>query len=144
MLVSALLGFQQGDFAIQSTAFGKTYVSAVSEAKLLESPAWDEGESNPPVSARSAMNLARIALEAAIELPEDCEWQQGSLQLMRPPMSDRRNERWVWFVRFDGVKKTGVLPGSHKIQIMVLMNGKVVKPTVKPPAGEPEKTSNSK
>jgi len=142
MLASALMCFQQGDFTLRSSAFGKTYVSAVSEAKLLDSPAWADDKPNPPVSARSAMNLARIVLDAAIELPEDCEWHQGSLHLMVPPLSDQ--QRWIWLVYYYGSKKTGVTPGtgSHKIALIVLMDGTVVKPKLESPADDDKKSQD--
>lgn len=112
------------DFKITDRAFGKTFVSVFTAEMVAATPTWDEEADNPPVSARAALTAAKIMRDSVAEAPEGFVWSRGSLTLIRP------SEHCYWFVRFVA-KKEGD-DGKHSLTVIVLMDGKAIKPVVDP------------
>jgi hypothetical protein len=112
-------------FRTSNSAFGKTFVTEVTIATLEAAPSWnDEADENPPVSAKGALRLARDGRDSVIVIPDEFEWDRGSLMLIAAP-------HWVWVVNFKASHKRGLDPSKHRLTLLVLMNGTVVKPALK-------------
>jgi len=101
---------------------GKKYEFRVSDQDLQQTPAWESGQENPPLSARRAIEIATNQLSAL--LPNGKDWRLHAVTL-RPI-----ENRWVYLVEFleplraDGPERQL----SSGFQIVVLMNGAAVAP----------------
>jgi hypothetical protein len=122
-LVSLLL-FQEGIRPYRTTdyAFDKTFVNELSAERFAAMPDWDEEDDNPPISARTALRLARRMRDSVIEIPDGFVWDRGSLTIVRT------TKHCFWLVNFKASKPRD--NGKHRLSIVVLMDGTVVKPVV--------------
>jgi hypothetical protein len=105
---------------------GKKYEFRINDEDLQKTPAWSPGQENPPLSARSAIEIARKQL--ATLLPNGKDWRLYAVTLR--PIEDR----WIYLVEFleplrgDG----GGQQVSSGFQLVVLMNGVAITPRVTP------------
>jgi hypothetical protein len=124
-LAAALLA-AQSETAFTVDYGGKKYEFRISDQELQQTPAWQPGQENPPLSARRAMDIARKQLVTLI--PNGKDWRLYAVTLR--PIQDR----WVYLVDFleplraDG----GGKQLSSGFQVVVLMNGTAVMPRVSP------------
>lgn len=124
-----LLAWKSDDQAIRgicSYAFGKQYTFAVTKAQLLKSPAWKDGN-NPPLSARKAIELATKLREKLVKDDDQYQWSFKEAALHKMAW-----DRWTWEVLFEARVKEGGSTGIPPyLNIMILMDGTVVEPTIK-------------
>jgi hypothetical protein len=121
-IVLTLLFFQGTGFHRTDQAFGKTFVSKVTAESIRATPAWNDDQENPPVSARTALRLAKELRDTVVDTPINAGWDAGSFGLLH----DGRH--CVWLVYFKAARVGD--KGKHRFTAIVLMDGTVVKPTV--------------
>jgi len=106
---------------------GKVYEFMVMQSDLDAAPAWPDREEDPPLSPRSAVNAARDYVATAI--PNSSRWTLSKISLESP---GREPGQWLYVVEFTSFSnRHQVLLGpGHTFAIPILLNGRVVKPTV--------------
>jgi hypothetical protein len=105
---------------------GKKYESHISDEDLQKTPAWSDGQENPPLPVRRAVDIASKQIAAL--LPNGRDWRLYSV-VLRPV-----ENRWIYLVEFLEPLRgdnTGQQVTSG-FQIVVLMNGVAVTPRVSP------------
>jgi hypothetical protein len=126
LLLAAALFAAQVETTFTVEYGGKKYLYRVTDTELLKTPAWPAGQENPPLSARRAIEAARTRLAGL--LPNGKDWRLYAVTLR--PIDDR----WIYLVDFleplrgDG----GGQQLSAGFQVVVLMNGVAVSPSVSP------------
>jgi hypothetical protein len=117
----------RAELTVFSYAFSKQYSVTVSSDALENSPSWKDDAENPPLSAKKAIKLATEMKDSLVKDSKDFKWSLESTSL-RPASGDK----WYWLVsyeaRFQGAGSTGV---PHNLRLIVLMDGKVIKPEVR-------------
>jgi hypothetical protein len=102
------------------------YQGDTHENAVRQSPAWHPADSNPPVSARSALSIAEQFRRARLRDKNNWKWGLESLTLY--PL-DGKNNKWCWCVLFTAYPEVGGLGGvPPQFSVYVLMNGNVVTP----------------
>jgi hypothetical protein len=122
-LVAALLTVQvETTFTVEYG--GKTYEFRIPEQDLQKTPVWSPDQDNPPLSARSAIDIAKK--EIATLLPNGKDWRLYEVTLR--PVDDH----WVYLVQFLEPLRTdgGGQQLSKGFQVVVLMNGVAVVPRI--------------
>ena len=98
---------------------GKRYDFRITQERLLASPPWLDSEPDPPLSARSAKEIAGVYLTHLFK--NASEWNVSEIAL------HRTGERWVYLVSFDPPPPPGVSEWmSSPFRIVVLMDGTAV------------------
>jgi hypothetical protein len=109
---------------------GKRYDFRITPEQLSSTPAWLDGESNPPLSARAAGDIAAVYLSNLFK--NAGAWRSREIALY--PVA----ERWVYLISFDPPLPHGCNDCmSTSFRIVVLMNGvavKAAKSRLSPPA----------
>lgn len=122
-LVAALLTAQvETTFTVEYG--GKKYEFRISQQDLQKTPVWAPDQDNPPLSARSAIDIAKK--EIATLLPNGKDWRLYEVTLR--PVDDH----WLYLVQFLEPLRTdgGGQPLSNGFQVVVLMNGVAVLPRI--------------
>jgi hypothetical protein len=109
---------------------GKRYESKVTTETLEASPDWTDGQDNPPLPARRAVELASAQLSKAV--PDASKW--GLQRILLQPIG----AKWVYVVEFlaplpepkDGQALLSI-GGRDTFSIIVLMSGEAVEPTAR-------------
>jgi len=96
----------------------RQFVFTITPELLDSSPDWEEGQDNPPLPARRALEAAATYLPQLV--PNAEEWHSMEIRLV--PV----NKKWVYVVGFSEQKERL----SSKFVIVVLMNGRVVDPKI--------------
>ena len=112
---------------VVSTYRGKDYDFCAPVKAIDQTPSWSEDEDFPPLSPRGAIRSAKGELS---ELVTDAEnWTLREIELRGDPTKDK----WIYIVSFGGPgTPTGGGADGAEFRIMVLMDGKAVKPDVYP------------
>lgn len=112
---------------LDSNEIGNIRVS-VDKSIAERQPAWKWSASNPPLSARRALEIAGTYRKTRLKQWDRFEWTLVSLNLT--PM-DARNGKWCWVARFELAPKPG-LTATHmpELDFYILMDGTVVEPEV--------------
>jgi hypothetical protein len=98
---------------------GKRYDFRTTPEQLSSTPAWLDGEPNPPLSARAAKDIAAVYLSDLFK--NASAWRVGEIALY--PVA----ERWVYLISFDPPLPSGCNDCmSTPFKIVVLMNGVAV------------------
>jgi hypothetical protein len=95
---------------------GKNYSCHVLERELATTPKWNPETEAPPVSAATAIKLARGRLSELF--PSIMDWQVARIELAL-----YRSDRWYYAVEFESNRANP--DGSTVAKIPVLMNGKL-------------------
>jgi hypothetical protein len=111
---------QEGTGSFTCFADGKQFDFKITRELLDNSPDWLDGQENPPLSARRALEIATAYLPKLVSHPED--WEAAEIQL-----TPHVNKKWVYFVRFSE-KKEGL---QSIFGIPVLMSGEAIEPSIK-------------
>jgi hypothetical protein len=110
---------------------GKRYDFRITPEQLSNTPAWLDGEPNPPLSAREAKDIAAIYLSDLFK--NASAWKAGEIALY--PVA----ERWVYLISFSPPRPTECQYSldclSTPFKIVVLMDGVAVTATKGTPAG---------
>ena len=101
---------------------GKRYDFRITRERLLITPPWLDGEPDPPLSARSAKDIAAVYLSDLFK--NASAWRAGEIALY--PVA----ERWVYLISFDPPLPPGCRDCmSTPFKIVVLMDGMAVTAT---------------
>jgi hypothetical protein len=105
---------------------GKKYEFHISDEDLQKTPAWPDGQENPPLAMRRAVDIA--TKQIATLLPNGKDWRLYGVTL-RPV-----ENRWIYLVDFLEPLRgdNAVQQVSSGFQIVVLMSGVAVTPRVLP------------
>ena len=116
---------------------GKSYDFCVTEGTIAETPSWFANDDLPPLSPRGAIRSAKAELSALITGAE--AWRLRQVELQPAGWNDRMEEdKWIYVVSFHGPATTAYGGVVDEFRIIVLMDGKAVKPRVHSfPATEP-------
>lgn len=106
-----------------SYANGKQFKVEVSRAAIAKAPQWKPDSDHPPLTARKALDLAKVVRERLVKDGTDFKWRLLSIQLTP---YDERQDGWYWVVSYGG-NSGRKLP----FRLAVLMDGSVPEPTVK-------------
>jgi hypothetical protein len=129
----ALLGLSLDVMQVEvlSGAFGERFKITVSREDLLKCPPWKAESPNPPVSAAQAIRRATEALKGLVKQNKELstrKWELESADLCFVKTVDR----WFWRLDFeprqDGTN--GSVAASESLVIVVLMDGRVMKPSI--------------
>ena len=123
LAVMALLA-AQGETTFTVEYNSTRYEYHITDQDLQATPAWPAGQDNPPLSARTAIDIATKQL--ATLLPDGKDWRLYEVTL-RPI-----EERWVYLVQFlEPLRGNG---GGQQLssgfEVVVLMNGVAVMPRI--------------
>lgn len=128
----AIAPFQGATHDIEGTTF-YTYgleentETTIDEQAVKQSPVWHPADSNPPISARSALAIADRFRRERLRDKNNWKWGLDSLTLY--PL-DGKNNKWCWCVLFVAYPEHGGLGGlPPQFSVYILMNGDVVIPT---------------
>ena len=114
-------------FAHHSRVFGKLFTSRIEDDVFDSAPIWGEYEENPPVSARKAIQLADAKQTELVQDNEDYKWQCRFATLV---FNRNTGRCYYWWVSYEAVFRgstTGIPPS---LDLYVLMDGKLIEPTV--------------
>ena len=123
LVIMALLA-AQGETTFTVEYNSTRYEYHITDQELQATPAWPAGQDNPPLSARSAIDIA--SKELAELLPDGKDWRLYEVTLR--PIEDR----WVYLVQFlEPLRGNG---GGQQLssgfEVVVLMNGVAVMPRI--------------
>jgi hypothetical protein len=105
---------------------GETTSTTIDEEVVTRSPVWHPADSNPPVSARSALSIAERFRRERLHDKNNWKWGLESLTLY--PIDGKHN-KWCWCVLFTAYPEVGGMGGMPpEFSAYVLMNGEVVTP----------------
>lgn len=114
------------ELSLRFSVSGKDYEVVVKAAAIKKAPAWADGESDPPLSARKAIARAREAKGRLLPDVADESFPLVGLDLCPGPAGG-----WFWQARFE---QRGAGAGGRPpfVRVAVLMDGSVVEPVVVP------------
>ncbi|MCR9210753.1 MAG: hypothetical protein NXI28_21195 [bacterium] len=105
---------------------------AVPRPLVVNSPAWDANDLNPPVAARDAINAADQSLSSLASPIAKMKWRFEHAALFKSTASDLPGmERWFWIVAYYDANAVELEPMAQ-LEIVVLMDGRVITPTLVP------------
>ena len=107
---------------------GKQYESKVTIETLESSPVWADGQENPPLPARRAVELASAQLSKIV--PDGSKW--GLQRILLQPVGSK----WVYVVEFlEPPPADNLSPDGRRdtFSVVVLMSGEAVEPTLMAP-----------
>jgi hypothetical protein len=90
----------------------------IADRALLKAPKWLARDSNPPLAARKAIDLANTLKATLVSDTDGYRWKLQTASLI-PCQEDR----WIWFVSYMAFPPgggTGTLP---ELKLVVLMDG---------------------
>ena len=134
LAIVMLLGFAGSAFAnlFESySAIGKVdnkhYEFKVSQANILRTPVWAAGADFPPLSARKAQEIARRDMQELLgNAKQPWELRETTIADMGDGM------HFVYVIQFEPPSDGEGCIGCEFLRILVLMDGTVPKPIVKP------------
>ena len=107
---------------------GRRYESKVTNETLEGSPVWADGQENPPLPARRAVEIASAQLSKIV--PDGSKW--GLQRILLQPVGSK----WVYVVEFLEPPPADNLPPDGRrdtLSVVVLMSGEAVEPTLMAP-----------
>ena len=103
------------------------FVSTLTRARLIKTPAWRDGSEYPPLSPRKAEEIAREALH---KIMGERRWEQPDISLkafdVTTAASTHRELRWIYVLNFRILPVADYEYGSFNI--IVLMDGTAIEP----------------
>jgi hypothetical protein len=124
LMVAGLSGSALCQYSAEFSSYysGKRYDFRITPEQLSSTPAWLDGELNPPLSARSAKDIAAVYLSDLFK--NASAWSVGEIVLY--PVA----ERWVYLISFGPPPPRGCYDCmSTPFKIAVLMDGVAVMAT---------------
>ena len=108
-----------------SSYVGRNYETCISKDQLENTPKWVDGAPDPPLSARSAKEIATVQLHEQVKEADAWRVDEIALTLI---MND---DRWVYIVSFSPPRSESANESlASPFKIVVLMDGTVVKATL--------------
>jgi hypothetical protein len=118
----------EDDYAIRNesmTYSAKSYVLILNRNALLSTPNWKPNDVNPPLSPRTAENIARKYLTELI--PNSDGWKPLSITLSEP-LEQNGKQYWLYEIRYASFRSGEWISGNYpELKVIVLMDGTVVK-----------------
>jgi hypothetical protein len=134
LAIAVLVGFTGSAFAgvFESySAIGKIdnrhYEFKVSQPDILRTPVWAPGADFPPLSARNAQQVARRQMQQLLDGGKG-QWELRETTIV--DMGDGMH--FVYVIQFEPPSDGQGCIGCEFMRILVLMDGTVPKPMVKP------------
>ena len=124
LMVASFCGSALCQYSAEFNSYysGKRYDFRLTSGQLSSTPAWLDGEPNPPLSARAAKDVALVYLRDLFKNAD--AWRVGEIALS--PVGDR----WVYLLSFEPPPPLGCMDCmSTYFRIVVLMDGVSVKAT---------------
>jgi hypothetical protein len=121
LMVASLSGSALCQYSAEFSDYysGKRYDFRITPEQLSRTPAWLDGEPNPPLSARDAKDIATTYMSDLFKNADG--WRVGEIALY--PVA----ERWVYLISFDPPRPAGCQDClSTPFKIVVLMDGVAV------------------
>jgi len=114
-------------FPVSGKANDVSYEFNITAADVAHTPIWSAGSDNPPLSARSADNVARRQLQELVPTARD--WVRRQVRLVA--FGD--NLHWIYVVEFEPPPLENVAEfGRDYMRIPVLFDGRVITPKLTP------------
>jgi len=133
LVAVALLSLVRGAVAgepLEGWDSTKTFTIAVTDADLRTTPSWT-GTGDPPLSARKAIRLLTPVKESLVHNEKDFKtWRLSSLSLKQ---ADQVPDEWYWVATYEAwydLKSGFATGGPYTLYLVVLMDGRVIKPVV--------------
>ena len=105
---------------------GRKYTFKVTAEELQKLPSWNPETEDVPLSARKAIEVARINLVRFV--PTADKWSIDHIDLTR-----MTKDKWIYEVYFDcPSEKCGRLDSDWSFMIYVKMDGSIVEPLIEP------------
>jgi hypothetical protein len=114
------------DVCYYSYAISANYTVTVTHEALANSPSWKKDEENPPLSARKAIKLANEMKDSLVKDSENYKWKLDGATL-----KSAGDEKWYWLIRYEAEFQGNLIGQPPFLNLVVFMDGKVVKPEVK-------------
>jgi len=124
--MASLVSTSHAETILCSYAFSKQYVVTISDEALAKSPEWKDEAENPPFAARKAIKLANEMKDSLVKDSEDFKWELRSASL-----EPAGGGRWYWQIDYVASHRLGSTGIPNHLRLVVLMDGKVIKPAVK-------------
>jgi len=124
LTVASLSGSALCQYSAEFSSYysGNRYDFRITPEQLPSTPAWLDGEPNPPLSARAAKDVAAISLTDLFK--NASAWRVAEITLA--PVANR----WVYLISFEPPPPPGCYDCmSTPFRIVVLMDGVAVKAT---------------
>ncbi|MFN7844391.1 MAG: hypothetical protein ACK5YR_18390 [Pirellula sp.] len=118
--------------------YGVPLILKINVKNIGEQPSWNTNDDNPPMSAKSAIQIAtKFIGERLVDFP-DAEWLITKITLL--PLQASKGDVWCWQVSFT-LQHEGVTTG-HEILcgIYITMDGNIIEPQEDPWKGYEGKT----
>ena len=114
-------------YSVYGRANGRSYTFTAAKSALAKTPVWDPQSEHPPLPPRRAEQIARRQLRQFV--PNGNDWLLQGVTLS--PVGD--DLHWVYTVTFMAPLPEGVAQtGGDEMQLLVLLDGSVVKPEISP------------
>jgi len=115
---------------------GKRYESKVTTETLESSPDWTDGQENPPLAARRAVELASAQLSKTV--PDASKW--GLQRILLQPVG----AKWVYVLEFLEPPRDNLPLGGRRdtFSVVVLMSGVAIEPTLRAPDAQSNTTKD--
>jgi hypothetical protein len=106
----------------------RAYSVTITNESLANSPTWDTSAQHPPLSARTAIELATARKDALVKDSETYKWALQFAALMPGnPLMPGNDGKWYWRVDYRPVFQGGFACGHHgNLTVVVLMDGTVI------------------
>jgi hypothetical protein len=111
------------DRTIDSNIFKDGYRTTVTSEAIANTPAWNNDDDNPPLSAKRATKIAKRQVDLMTKGQEHAKWRLTSLSL------ESFDDGWFWLVTYKAPSPGTTLAMS--LRIAILMDGTVVEPKKK-------------
>ena len=103
---------------------GHYYEYVITNADLKDTPKWDSRNQEPPLSVLEALKIARNNLFIFVD--DERGWEATSIRL-----TSTSKKRWYYFVSFSCTDTVCVEGSGSGFNILVKMDGNVIRPSVK-------------
>ena len=127
LMIGSLCGSALCQYCAEFSSYhsGNRYDFRITPERLSNTPAWLEGQPNPPLSARRAKDIAAGYLSTLFN--DANEWSIGGIELV--PVRDR----WVYSIEFTEPRQSGCYDClTTPFRVVVLMDGVAVAAAVSP------------
>jgi hypothetical protein len=114
-------------YELMSYADGKQFRFKVLAAELQKTPAWPADAAHPPLDPRKAAEIARKQMDELVS--DGTKWPLYEIRLAT--MGDGLH--WIYIVAFELPRNPEIATfGIDNFRVIVLMDGRVIKPAIMP------------
>lgn len=113
-----------GEHRYASYAFGKKYVSTITNDALENSPKWEQTDENPPVSVRAAIKLADAKRAELVKDRENYKWRRKHAKLI----FEDDDGSCYWQIHYEAEFQGSLIGIPPYVDVYILMDGTVLDP----------------